>query len=112
VKIFSGFVEKIETYVKNEVELVKLDVEERISKILIRLFIVISLIFLIGLVFILTSIGLSLWINSLLSNSYVGFFITALMFALLSVLVYANRKHPFFQSKISTLLHQINSNAK
>ncbi|MBC7696027.1 MAG: hypothetical protein H7141_11345 [Burkholderiales bacterium] len=90
--IIGSLFEKTEDYTKNSIDLVKLKAIDKsasaISSTSSIVIILISTLFIIMMV----SVGGAIWISKLMNNSYSGFFIVALFYAFLSIIVYVFRE--------------------
>ncbi|MES2567461.1 MAG: phage holin family protein [Bacteroidota bacterium] len=90
--LIGSLVEKTEDYAKTSIELLKLKALDKstsaISSLASIVIILISSLFIISMI----NIGVALWISALMDNSYSGFFIVALFYAVLSVVLYVFRE--------------------
>lgn len=90
--LIGSLVEKTEDYAKTSIELLKLQALDKstsaISSLASIVIILISSLFIISMI----NIGAALWICQLMGNSYSGFFIVALFYAILSVVLYIFRE--------------------
>jgi membrane protein YdbS with pleckstrin-like domain len=90
--LIGSLVEKTEDYAKTSIELLKLKALDKstsaISSLASIVIILITSLFLISMI----NIGAALWISKQMDNSYSGFFIVALFYAVLSVVLYVFRE--------------------
>ena len=89
-------IEKLVASVSNaaetKVELMKLKVAGKISSSLSNLVAIMMVLVFSGAALTIISFGFAYWIGSELNNVYAGFFIVGGFYALVGLLVYANRK--------------------
>lgn len=90
--LMGSLFEKTEDYAKSTIDLVKLKALDKstnaISSVASIVIILITTLFIIMMV----NIGTAFWICKLMDNSYSGFFIVALFYAVLSVVLYVFRE--------------------
>lgn len=104
----ASILEEVESFVKTNTELYKLQFTDRLSDIITSL--VVNLIFLLfGFMFVLLlSFALAIWLGEILGKPYLGFVLTAGLFAFLVMLVYLFRESliqkPVMQSILSKIL--------
>lgn len=89
--LIGSLFEKTEDYAKSSIDVLKLKALDKSTS-------VISSVASIGLILIATlciitmvNIGAAIWISKLMNNSYSGFFIVALFYAVLSIVLYVFR---------------------
>ncbi len=95
--------EKFEQYSKTTLELYKLKAIDKTTDVLASLMSKIVLAVIITLFFILISIGLALYIGDLLGKNYLGFFILALVYGLVALILKYNSKK-FLENKFNDYL--------
>jgi polyferredoxin len=85
-------VELITDYLKTQFEIIKLDIQEKLEEILVRIFklILVAAGFAITLFFLL--LGGSEWINQVLDSHFIGYFITAGIIGLASIVLFLSLK--------------------
>ncbi|MCZ2477408.1 hypothetical protein G9H58_04985 [Aquirufa antheringensis] len=85
-------VELITDYLKTQFELIKLDIQEKLEEILVRIFklIFVAAGFTITLFFLL--LGGSEWINQVLESRFIGYFIMAGIIGLASLFLFLSLK--------------------
>ncbi|MGZ5222228.1 MAG: phage holin family protein [Chitinophagaceae bacterium] len=90
--LIGSLFEKTEDYAKSSIELLKLKAVDKstnaLSSVASVCIILVSTMCIISMV----NIGIALWISMLMDNSYSGFFIVALFYAVLSVVLYVFRE--------------------
>ncbi len=90
--LIGSLVEKTEDYAKTSIELLKLKALDKsttaLSSLASIVIILISSLFIISMV----NIGVALWISMQMDNTYSGFFIVALFYAVLSIVLYFFRE--------------------
>lgn len=100
--------EKAEDYTRTSVELAKLTVIDKSADVLSSLMSQMAVAFVVAIVFIFMSIGLSLWIGDIIGKVYYGFFIIAGTNFIIAILLNSNKnqliKMPFSNAIISKLL--------
>jgi tetrahydromethanopterin S-methyltransferase subunit B len=100
--------EKIEDYTKTTIELTKLKTIDKSADVLSSLISRLIVSLAAGMFMLLLNFGLSYWIGEMLGNSYYGFFIVALFYLLVSIILYTNRnswiKLPISNSIIAKIL--------
>lgn len=84
-------IEAVTGYIETKVELLKLDAKEEMTVLISKLFVVMLLALFFTMVLIFISVGAALFINFWSGNSYIGFFIIGLLYALLATILYFNR---------------------
>ncbi|MCD6018309.1 MAG: hypothetical protein K0S53_1430 [Bacteroidetes bacterium] len=89
--LIGSLFEKTEDYAKSSIDLLKLKALDKstsaITSFASIFVILISTLFIIMMI----SVGAAIWISKLMDNSYSGFFIVALFYAVLSVVLYVFR---------------------
>jgi len=88
---FDKLVASLTGLIETKVELIKLDVEAEVKKIVARGVIFIFIGLAVSMAVFLLSIGLASFLNYLLSNDYLGFVIVAVIYLLFALLAYAKR---------------------
>lgn len=89
--LIGSLFEKTEDYAKSSIDLLKLKALDKSTSALSSLasIVIISLATL--FIIMMVNMGVALWISKLMDNSYSGFFIVALFYAVLSVVLYVFR---------------------
>lgn len=90
--LIETLLEKTETYTKSGVDLLKLKVIDRSADILSVFVAKLILIIVILLAIAFVNIGLSIWISTLIGNSYSGFFIVAVFYIFIALIMYYFRE--------------------
>jgi hypothetical protein len=90
---FSRLIEKSEQYIKTTGELYKLKAIDKSAEVLAsltaNLFVLISV-----TIFLLTlNIGIAFWLGTIIGEVYLGFFIVALFYLLLTLLIHLSKKY-------------------
>ena len=85
-------VELITNYLKTQFEIIKLDIQEKLEEILVRIFklVLVAAGFSITLFFLL--LGGSEWINQVLESRFIGYFIMAGITGLASIILFLSLK--------------------
>lgn len=83
--------EKVKDYIETRIELLKLRAIDKSSGILATVISVFVLAIFSIFFLILLSIGLALWIGELLGKSYYGFFIVALVYIIIGLVIFFSR---------------------
>lgn len=89
---FDTLFQKIQSYTETTLELFKLKMIEKTSEIFSKIASLIILLFFTAMFFIIINIGLSLLIGEWLGKSYYGFFIVAIFYLLLGIILVKFRK--------------------
>lgn len=84
--------DKFEQYTKTSVELYKLKAIDKTTDVLATLIAKLVLAVFFTLFFILITIGLALYIGDLLGKSYLGFFVLALIYGIIALILKINSK--------------------
>lgn len=89
--------EKLEDYAENKVELVKLEMEEKISRIIVKaiqavIFGITALMFLAFL-----TLGIAIVINNALNSTYLGYIIISGFYLLIFVSLFIFKNNKFFK---------------
>jgi hypothetical protein len=80
--------ERVEAYGKTTVELSKLKAVETSTRVVTSLISRISVIIMISLFALVLNIGVALWLGELLGKSYYGFFIIAVFYLVLGIILH------------------------
>ncbi|MFM1820517.1 MAG: hypothetical protein RLZZ402_876 [Bacteroidota bacterium] len=85
-------IELITNYLKTQFEIIKLDIQEKLEEILVRIFklVLVAAGFAITLFFLL--LGGSEWINQALESHFIGYFIMAGIIGLASIVLFLSLK--------------------
>ena len=85
-------IELITDYLKTQFEIIKLDIQEKLEEILVRIFklVLVGAGFAITLFFLL--LGGSEWINQVLESRFIGYFIMAGIIGLASIVLFLSLK--------------------
>jgi polyferredoxin len=85
-------IELITNYLKTQFEIIKLDIQEKLEEILVRIFklVLVAACFAITLFFLL--LGGSEWINQALESHFIGYFIMAGIIGLASIVLFLSLK--------------------
>lgn len=109
---FETLLERAEEYGKSTVELIKLQVVDKSADALSSIVSQLVSLMVIVLSVLITSIGLSLWIGKLLGETFYGFLIIGIFYALIAILlkVFSNQwiKYPISNSIIKLMLKKKN----
>lgn len=85
-------VELITNYLKTQFELIKLDIQEKLEEIFIRIFKLFLVATGFGITLIFLLLGGSEWINEALGSRFIGYFIVALIIGLASLFLFLSLK--------------------
>lgn len=80
---------KVEDYTRTTIELTKLEVVDKSSDLISSLISRLAIAIVFVMFMLLFNFGLSLWIGEILGNSYYGFFIVAIFYLIVSILIYS-----------------------
>ena len=92
-------------FLETKLELIKLDVATEVHKIVARAIIILFIASVISLAVMLISVGLSMWLNSLLESNFLGFMIVSVFYVLLGAIVYMNR-NKIYHSVVENIANQ------
>jgi hypothetical protein len=84
---FKSLIEKSQDYLDTKIEIIKLKTVDKSSDALSSIVVLISVIFLALLFFLFVSIGLALYLGSLVGSAHAGFFIMAGLYGVLLLLI-------------------------
>jgi len=106
--IWESLAERAETYARTNIDLAKLKATDKASDVVSTIVLKIVYVFLALLIILMLNFGLALYIGDRMGESYAGFFIVALFYLVVGILVYVFRKpwvtDPVKDSVISNLL--------
>lgn len=85
-------VELITNYLKTQFEIIKLDIQERLEEIFIRIFKLFLVVTGFGITLFFLLLGGSEWINEALGSKFIGYFIVAGVIGLASVVLFLSLK--------------------
>jgi hypothetical protein len=80
--------DNLEGYIQTKVEIVKLDIEEKLMSLMFKFTKLILFFTIVSLAFFFLSIGLAQWLNSYFESRSIGYFILAIFYILLALLLY------------------------
>lgn len=89
---FDKLVASLSGFIETKVELVKMDVEENVKKIVARGVIFVFIGLTISMAIFLLSIGLASFINNLLESDYWGYIIMAAVYLLVGLMAYLGKE--------------------
>lgn len=87
-----SLLEKSQDYLETKIEIAKLKTIDKSSDVLSTIVVLISVIFLGLLFFLFISIGLALYLGSLVGSAHAGFFIVAGLYGIVLLLLFAFRE--------------------
>ena len=87
-------IELVTNYIKTQLELIKLDIQEKLEDLLSRLFKFMLASFAIVITLIFLLLGMANFLNSYLQSSYLGYFSVAGVLFLISLLIIYSMKIP------------------
>lgn len=90
--IWESLVDKAETYAKTNIELAKLKATDKVSDVVSGIVLKIVYVFLALLFILMLNFGLALYIGEQMGDTSSGFFIVALFYLVVGLLVYVFRK--------------------
>ena|SRR6188472_4413290 len=107
-ELIEDLFEKVEAYIKTNVELIKLRTIDKLSAVIASLASGVVLLILFSFFFLMVNIGLAIWLGQVMGQVYYGFFLIAGIYALLSIILFMVRnsiiKNPIINSIISQFL--------
>lgn len=83
----SGILNLLTNYLKTQFEIIKIDIQDKIEELLIRIFNYFLAALSIGITFLFVLMGLAAWLNDYLQSTFLGFFIVAGIAFVASVLL-------------------------
>jgi uncharacterized membrane protein len=92
-------VELITDYLKTQFEIIKLDIQEKLEEIFIRIFKLFLVATGFGITLFFLLLGGSEWINEALESHFAGYFIVALIIGLASLFLFLSLKPTNHESK-------------
>lgn len=90
--LIGSLFEKTEDYAKSSIDLLKLKALDRSTNALSSVASICIILIATMCIIMMVNIGAALWISKLMNSSYSGFFIVALFYAVLSVVLYIFRE--------------------
>jgi len=107
-ELIEDLFEKVEAYIKTNVELIKLRTIDKLSAVIASLASGVVLLILFSFFFLMVNIVLAIWLGQAMGQVYYGFFLIAGIYALLSIILFMVRnsiiKNPIINSIISQFL--------
>lgn len=88
---FDKLLDSLSGYLETKIELIKLDIEHEVQKLITKAVLIVFMGLAISLAVVLLSIGASLLINELLESEFLGFVIISGGYLLIAYLVYLRR---------------------
>ena len=104
--------DSVSNYMETRVELFKLDVQEKISKVVAKVIIFFSLLLFFFITLLFASLSLALYINHTSGNPYSGFVIVTLFYLLLLVGVFIAWRKFHLDKKLENMTEQMFDNQK
>lgn len=101
---FDAIIEHLTGLIEAKLELVKLELKEEVARTGARIIAGVVFSFLLIMIVIFMSLAMATFINQLLGNSYVGYFIVTSFYILVLVLLIAFKVHIWLQLKIEAML--------
>jgi hypothetical protein len=95
--------EKAADYIETKFNLLKLQAVDKTADVVSSLVCILVIVLIFSVVFFILNIGLALWIGSLLSKAYYGFFIIAGFYIIVGLIIYFIRSK-FLKAGISNLI--------
>ena len=95
--------QKLKDYADVRIDLFKLKGINKVSGFMSSVVTMVAITIIFGTVFLCITIGLALWIGSLLSNPYLGFFIMGALYLIIGIVLDAKRIK-LIQTKVSNRL--------
>jgi phosphoglycerol transferase MdoB-like AlkP superfamily enzyme len=95
--------QKLKDYADVRIDLFKLKGIDKVSGFMSSVVMMVSISIIFGTVFLCITIGLALWIGSLLSHPYLGFFIMGALYLIIGLVLYSNRSK-LIKEKVSNSL--------
>ena len=98
-----GFLENAQGYIDSRVQMVKLEIQEKLTNVITLLLVLLSIMFLSLMMIAFLSMALGYFLNSLLDSSFLGFLIMGgIYFVLILILV-------FSKNSIHKKIHKLTS---
>ncbi len=92
-------------YLETKIELIKLDIESEVHKIVAKAIIILLIAATVSLAIILLSMGLSMLLNAALESSFLGYIIVSGVYILFGLIVYL-RRDKIYQSVMDSISNQ------
>jgi len=86
--VFAKIIEKVEGYIENRFELIKLEAQEQLNTFIFNTIKVLFLVMIAATVLLLINIALAMYINQLFESRFIGFFFMAGFYAIIFIFVY------------------------
>lgn len=106
---FDKLLDSLSGYLETKIELIKLDIESEVHKIVAKAIIILLVASTISLAVILLSVGLSMLLNTTLKSDYLGFILVSGLYVLVGLVIYFRREQ-IFQSVIDSISDQEEEN--
>src|SRR4030095_3616251 len=107
-ELIEDLFERVEAYIKTNVELIKLRSVDKLSVVFASLASKFAVLLFLSFFFLMVNIGLAIWLGQVMGQTYYGFFLIAGIYALLSFILFLFRdsliKNPIINSIISQFL--------
>jgi CBS domain containing-hemolysin-like protein len=87
-----GFLENEQGYIDSKVQIVKLEIQEKLTNVITLLLLLISILFLSLMMLAFLSLALGYFLNTLLNSAYLGFLIMGLVFFILILILVFSKK--------------------
>ncbi|MFL5729735.1 MAG: phage holin family protein [Cytophagaceae bacterium] len=109
---FDGILDVVKGYVDAKIQLVKLDIKEKASKVITTLLFMVLLLFSFLMMVVFGSLALGHYLNTLFHSEYLGFVVLALFFFMIVLIMAFNVTKGFLHKKIRNMLLEIMSGKK
>jgi len=101
---FDAIIEHLTGLIEAKLELVKLELKEEVARTGARIIAAVVFSFLLVMIVIFISLALATFLNHLIGNPYIGYFIVTGFYILVLVLLIAFKAHVWLQEKIEAML--------
>jgi hypothetical protein len=108
-----GLVDSLKGYIDAKLQMLKIDLEEKVSGIIASLFFVVLLAFCFIMMLIFLSLALGNYLNAIFNNSYLGFAVLGLFYLILVIILALNiTRKGFLHKKVKNLMLNIMASKK
>jgi hypothetical protein len=90
----NGILSLLTNYLKTQFEIIKLDIQDKIEELLVRIFKMFLTAFSIGITFLFLLMGIAGYLNEYLESAYLGYFAVAAFAFLIALILLITLKKP------------------
>jgi membrane protein implicated in regulation of membrane protease activity len=90
----NGILSLLTNYLKTQFEIIKLDIQDKIEELLVRIFKMLLTAFSIGITFLFLLMGIAAYLNEYLKSAYLGYFAVAAFAFLIALVLLITLKKP------------------